>query len=227
MNFGPLNKPGGERRLNVAVTRARREIVVFTSLTARDIDLSRSNATGVRDLRAFLEHVERSGARLDAPTGTPTGAPGGELHAAHDGGSFGGQLGERRTPARRAASPLVASIAAALEARGHAVDLDVGCSGYRIDLAVRDPDTPGAYLVGIETDGPNYASAATARDRDALRRQVLEGLGWRLERVWSLDWWRDPEAELARLTVRRGDTVPHHDTVPHQKSHGEPPPEAR
>ena len=174
MNFGPLNKPGGERRLNVAVTRARREIVVFTSLRASEIDLSRSNASGVRDLRAFLEHVERSGVAV----------------------------ADQNRQRGRAASALVASIAAKLEARGHAVDLDVGCSGYRVDLAVRDPNKPGAYLVGIETDGPNYASAATARDRDALRRQVLEGLGWKLERVWAVDWWRDSEAELARLVAR-------------------------
>jgi very-short-patch-repair endonuclease len=78
----------------------------------------------------------------------------------------------------------------------------VGCAGYRIDLAVVDPDDPGRYVLGLETDGPAYARAATARDRDRLRGQVLTNLGWQLHRIWSLDWFHDADKELGRATTR-------------------------
>lgn len=170
MNFGPLNKDGGERRLNVAITRARQEVVVFTSLRSEDIDLARTSARGVRDLRAFLRFGETVGANAQEP------------------------------PSSRSTSDgLVASVAEALRARGHQVDVEVGRGGVRVDLAVRDPERPGTYLLGVETDGAGYRSAATARDRDRLRGEVLGGLGWRIERLWAVDWWRDEAAEVARL----------------------------
>ena len=173
MNFGPLNKSGGERRLNVAVTRARREVVVFASLRSDQIDLGRTNARGMRDFQAFLRFAEGSGKSQ-------------------------GHAGRKE----HASSGIVHAIAEALEEIGHETELQVGCSDYRLDLAILDPERPGEYLLGIETDGPNYSSAATARDRDHLRGQVLEGLGWNLHRVWAMDWWRNPARETERILER-------------------------
>jgi very-short-patch-repair endonuclease len=172
MNFGPLNAAGGERRLNVAVTRAREEVVVFTGLRPEDIDPDRVSAAGVRDLRAFLDYAGRGVVALD-----------GEISVTGHGFD----------------SPLEKEIHDALVAKGHLVEPQVGCSGYRIDLGVRDPSQPGAYLLGVECDGASYHSARTARDRDRLRASVLESLGWRLHRVWSTDWWQDRERTLGVL----------------------------
>src|SRR5690606_13107025 len=96
-------------------------------------------------------------------------------------------------------SPFEQQVLEALRARGHSVVPQVGCSGYRIDLGVVDPRAPGSFLLGIECDGAFYHSAKTARDRDRLRAAVLRRLGWTLCRVWSSDWWRSPDKELARL----------------------------
>ena len=172
MNFGPLNKPGGERRLNVAVTRARRRLLVIASVRADQLDLNRTRAVGVRDFRTFLDYAAR-GPRAIAEAAEHAG------RAAFDSGF------ERQ-------------VYRALVARGHMVHTQVGCAGYRIDLAIVDPDAPGRYRLGIECDGATYHSAATARDRDRLRQEVLEGLGWRIHRIWSTDWWHDPAACLAR-----------------------------
>jgi very-short-patch-repair endonuclease len=173
MNFGPLNQEGGERRLNVAVTRARRRLIVFSSIRGEDLDPRRTRATGVLHFKAFLDYAEHGPSALVAAA--EPGPPG-----AFD-------------------SDFERAVAAALAARGHRVDTQVGCAGYRIDLAVRDPDHPGRYLLGIECDGATYHSGPTARDRDRLRQAVLEGLGWRIARVWSTDWWLDSTGCLDRL----------------------------
>ncbi|MBB3713507.1 very-short-patch-repair endonuclease [Limimaricola variabilis] len=175
MNFGALNAEGGERRLNVAITRARRELHVFASLGAGDIDLGRSRARGVADLKAFLDYAERGAVALPA----------------RDEGSLG--------PAE---NPFEEAVARSLEARGWEVRTQIGVSGFRIDLAVVHPDRGGAYLAGIECDGASYHSAATARDRDRIRQSVLEGLGWRIERVWSTDWFRAPAHVADRIDGR-------------------------
>lgn len=171
-NYGPLNTQGGERRLNVAVTRARRELVVFASVTPEQV-ANRTQATGARHLRYFLDYAMRGEAAL-------IGA------IEHD-------------PSREVDSPFEASVRDALRSRGHEVHCQVGCSGYRIDLAVVDPECPGRYLIGVECDGASYHSAATARDRDRLRASVLRSLGWSLSRIWSTDYWHDPERELDRI----------------------------
>ena len=168
MNFGPLNRDGGERRLNVAVTRAREQLVVFSSLDPDRIDPDVA-ALGVRHLGELLRYVR-------------------------DGERAGGARGDRP-----AATPLSRAIGDALAARGWIVHHQVGCAGYRVDVAIVDPDDAGRYVLGLETDGPSYARAHTARDRDRLRAHVLGNLGWRLHRVWSLDWWHDPEKEAGRL----------------------------
>ena len=173
-HFGPLNGRGGERRLNVALTRARRRMIVVTSLERERIGTPQS-PRGVRDLKAFLKY---------AATGT--------LGAMDDGRSDGDSLGGYE-------SPLEEQIAAALEARGWLLVPQVGVSGYRIDIGVVDPSEPGRYLAGIEADGAQYHGSKTARDRDRLRQRVLEGKGWTLLRVWSPDWWREHEAVTERL----------------------------
>ena len=171
-HYGPLNREGGERRLNVAVTRARERMVVVTSLEPESVGTAQS-PRGVRDLAAFLRW-------------------------ARDGRTGGGE----ETPGRSEGgyeSPLEEQIAQSLEARGWELVPQVGYAGYRIDMGVVDPADPSRYLAGIEADGAMYHSARTARDRDRLRQRQLEAKGWTLLRVWSPDWWRDPDAVAERL----------------------------
>lgn len=174
MNFGPLNGEGGHRRLNVAISRAREGVVIYSTLMPEQIDLSRVRAAGVRDLKHYLEFAIR-GARALAEQSVPTGMD--------------------------PESPFEVAVIKVLREMGWTVHPQVGCSGYRIDLAVVDPRAPGRYLVGIECDGRAYHSGATARDRDRLRQLVLEGLGWRIHRIWSTDWWMNPEAEVQKLSA--------------------------
>ena len=195
MNFGPINRDGGERRLNVAITRARQEIIVFSTLRSEQIDLSRTRARGVADLKNFLDYADRGAAALI----------------------------ERRTtdPDADCESPFEEQVCDALRQKGHVVHPQVGCSGYRIDLGIIDPGKPGRYLLGIECDGANYHRSKTARDRDKLRENILRGLGWNLHRVWSTDWWENPVAELARIEaaiVAAGQAVPMPEIVAESQS---------
>nr|WP_304188973.1 DUF3320 domain-containing protein [Rhodothermus marinus]MBO2492354.1 DUF3320 domain-containing protein [Rhodothermus marinus] len=169
LNFGPLNRDGGERRLNVLITRARRRCEVFTNLRADDIDLSRTNARGVVCLKRFLQFAEKGELEMPEPTnGT-------------------------------ADSPFEVEVAEAIRGLGYEVHHQVGSAGYFIDLAVVDPERPGRYLLGIECDGATYHSARSARDRDRIRQAVLEGLGWRIHRIWSTDWFRNPDRQLQKV----------------------------
>ena len=172
MSFGPLNRGGGWRRLNVAITRARREMVVFASFPPGLIDLNRTSSEAVHDLKHFLEFAERGPKAL------------GEAVA----GSVGGFE-----------SPFEEAVARGLRERGWTPVPQIGVSRFRIDLGIVNPDSPGEFLVGVECDGASYHSAATARDRDKVREGVLAGLGWRLVRVWSTDWWVDKAGALDRL----------------------------
>lgn len=167
LTFGALNRDGGERRLNVAVTRARQELVVFSSFKADELNAERSKARGVADLKAFLEYAEK----------------GPEAIAARTEGSVGGFD-----------SPFEEAVAEALECKGWQVVPQVGVSGFRVDLAIRHPDKPGAFLAGVECDGATYHRSAVARDRDKTRQMVLENLGWNILRVWSPDWWYDADS---------------------------------
>ena len=169
MNFGPLNRDGGERRLNVLITRARRRCIVYCNFVGADLDLRRSRARGVQALKTFLEYAQNG--LIDLPEAS----------------------------GREADSPFEEAVADRLRKWGHDVAHQVGSAGFFIDLAVVDPAQPGRYLLGIECDGASYHSARSARDRDRLRQQVLEGLGWKIHRIWSTDWFRDPERELARV----------------------------
>ena len=172
MNFGPLNRQGGERRLNVAITRAKEQVVVFSSIRAQQIELNRTNATGAAHLKYFLDYAEKG------------------FHI------------QSKTSAKKNADGLIDSIAEFLSSRGLTWERNVGCSGYRIDLAVRHPDRPDEFLLGIECDGPVYAAQRTARDRDNLRDSVLHSLGWHTCRAWSVDWVFDRKrAEEHLLTL--------------------------
>lgn len=173
MNFGPLNRDGGERRLNVAITRAKHEVLVFSGLRGDQIDLTRTRSRGVRDLKYFLEYAERGPKALAAATTASADA--------------------------NADSEFERLVAKRIRDAGYEVHFQVGCSGYRIDLGIVDPEAPGRYLLGVECDGATYHRAATARDRDKLRQLVLEGLGWKLHRIWSTDWWHDAPNEIAKL----------------------------
>src|SRR5581483_490511 len=172
MNFGPINQECGQRRLNVAITRARTGVTIFSSIHPDDIDLSKTRSAGVTDLKNYLEFAIR-GPRAIVEQTLPTGL--------------------------EPESPLEIEIIGALRSKGWIVHPQVGCSGYRIDMAVVHPHEQGKYLLGIECDGATYHSLPTARDRDRLRQYVLEGLGWTLHRVWSTDWWYDPEREIEKL----------------------------
>jgi very-short-patch-repair endonuclease len=172
MNFGPLNRDGGWRRLNVAVTRARQEMILFTSFNSSMIDLNRTSARAVRDLKHFIEFAEKGPRALAEAVQ----------------GSVGGHE-----------SPFEEAVAQALRRWGWTVVPQIGVSRFRIDLGIVHPDRPGDYLVGVECDGAAYHSAATARDRDKVRAAILEGLGWKLIRIWSTDWWVDKAGAAERL----------------------------
>ncbi|MCL2160895.1 MAG: DUF4011 domain-containing protein [Betaproteobacteria bacterium] len=178
MNFGALNKAGGERRLNVAVTRARHELKVFCSLYPDQILLAQTKAQGVRDLRLFLEYAQQGASAAVAP---------------ESGGAY--------------ESPFEQVVAEALQKRGWQVRPQVGVSAFRIDLGIVDPDSPGVYLAGVECDGYNYRRAVTARDRDSLREKVLRDLGWEVLRAWSSQWCRDTEAIADKLHAQLSDIL--------------------
>ncbi len=172
MNFGPLNRDGGHRRLNVAITRAKTQVHIFSTLHPDQLDLSRTKARGIADLKHYLQFAIQGESALIAQT-APTGL-------APD-------------------SPFEVEVMNYLQDQGWQVHCQVGCSSYRIDLAVIDPRAEGRYLLAVECDGASYHSAATARDRDKLRQMVLERLGWTVHRIWSTEWWNNRAREQARL----------------------------
>ena len=184
MNFGPLNRDGGWRRLNVAITRARQEMTVFATLRPEQIDLNRTAAEGVAALKGFLEYAER-GTIPQSDTN----------HAA---------ILESATIAN--------TIRRFLKEQGFETTAQVGHSAYRIDIGVIDPKDPDRYRLGILLDSSSYGTAKTVRDREVGQIGVLEGLGWKLYRIWTMDWWDNPEAELQKLltilTAEPDDTDP-------------------
>lgn len=172
MRFGPVGQDGGERRLNVLISRAKRRCEVFASMTDEDIDQDfASSRKGVLALKIFM-HFARTG-RMTLAEAT----------------------------ARDHDSMFEAQVAEALHARGYQVHRQVGIAGFFIDLAIADPDRADRYLIGIECDGAAYHSARSARDRDRLRQAILEDHGWIIHRVWSTDWFRRPQTELERVVA--------------------------
>lgn len=173
LNFGPLNRDGGSRRLNVAVTRARRLLYLVSSMQPEDIDLVRATSAGARLLRSYLA-TARDGVRALYPETAEV-----EESQSH--------------------SAFVESVYEELSKRGLQLSRSVGVSQYRVELAVKDPRDDSRFILGLESDGDMYRSGMTARDRDRLREQVLEGLGWRMHRIWSRDWVEDREGEIDKI----------------------------
>lgn len=199
MNFGPLNRDGGWRRLNVAVSRARYEMVVFATLRADQIDLNRTQAEGVAALRAFLEYAEGRPLALDENAV--------QTHQqSHEG--------------------IAVAICKALEEKGYETDLSVGRSEYRIDIGVVDPEKPDRYILGIMLDGSGYGAAKTTRDREIAQIGVLNGLGWNIMRVWCMDWWDNRDKELKRIfaklkEVQSGIKKPDKEEAPVKQAEGQ------
>jgi very-short-patch-repair endonuclease len=156
----------------VAITRAKSKITLVSSILADDIDLTHSKSEGLRLLRDYLEYAASGGERLE---------------------------GNYYTDKLKFDSPFEEDVYHALVERGYTIRSQVGCSGYRIDLAVVNKNRPGEFLLGIECDGASYHSSPTARDRDRLRQQVLERLGWKIHRIWSTDWFRNKPAQVKLL----------------------------
>ena len=167
--FGPINTSQGHRRLNVLFTRAKKKIVTFSSMDAADILDSEDKSKGVKMLRNWLEYSQT------------------------------GQLGERVGNVGGYESPFEEHVAVVVEALGYEVVPQVGTAGYRVDLGIRHADWPHGYIAGIECDGASYHSSRSARDRDRLREEILNGLGWTLHRIWSTDWFSNPYAERDRV----------------------------
>ncbi|MFB5743624.1 DUF3320 domain-containing protein [Cedecea sp. S5-13] len=168
MRFGPLGAEGGERRLNVLISRAKRRCEVYASITDEDIDLERAKGKGVFAFKLFLQYART------------------------------GRISLAQRSEKEMDSVFEEQVAEALQKAGYQVHPQVGIAGFFIDLAIADTDMPGRYLMGIECDGRAYHSSRSARERDRLRQAVLEDHGWIIHRIWSTDWFQRPEEQLAR-----------------------------
>lgn len=169
MRFGPINQQGGHRRLNVLFTRAKRAIELVTSIESHQIHPTSTSSQGVHAFRNYLKFVEAQ----SLETGRPSG--------------------------REPDSPFEVVVAESIQRHGYEVDCQVGVANYFIDLAIRHPEKPDTYLLGVECDGATYHSARAARDRDKYRQAVLEDLGWQIYRIWSTDWFENADAETRKL----------------------------
>ena len=172
MNFGPLNRIGGERRLNVAVSRARYEMIIYSTLRSDMIDLNRTSSIGVAGLKRFLEYAEK-GTRNTISSVT--------------------------AQSTEAAASIENIIADKLRSLGYTVHTDIGCSGYKIDIGIVDSEHPSNYQLGIICDGKNYKRTKTARDREIVQNNVLKALGWDIYRIWTMDWWEKPDEVIAAI----------------------------
>jgi len=170
-NFGPISRPDGWRRLNVLFTRSKRRIELFTSMAPEDIIVDERTPLGTKSLRNYLDYAQR-----------------GVLVTTDE--------GEREPD-----SDFEVSVANVVTSMGYEVKPQLGVAGFFIDMAVRNPDRPGEFLAGIECDGASYHSGFSVRDRDRIRQEILESLGWRgrIHRIWSTDWFYNPRKEADRL----------------------------
>ena len=171
LNFGPLGQEKGERRLNVAITRAKWKTVLVTSIRSGDIDPARTTSTGTLRLKDYLDYAERG------PSSLPAAA----------------------AAANSALTPFEQVVIDAATANGMQCVPRVGVGGYQVDIAVKHPEDPERFVLAIECDGPTFYSAPAARDRELGRHGVLKRMGWNVHRVFAPAWYRNPEAELGRL----------------------------
>jgi superfamily I DNA and/or RNA helicase/very-short-patch-repair endonuclease len=174
LNFGPLGQEKGERRLNVAVTRARWKTVVVSSIRSGDIDPARTSSTGTLRLRDYLDYAERGPVALPATPGTAATDP----------------------------RPFEHAVRSALETHGLDCVPQVGVGGYRVDIAVRHPQEAERFVLAVQCDGPTYFNAPACRDRDLGHTAVLKRMGWQVHRVHAPAWFRDPQAEIERILDR-------------------------
>ncbi|MEW9607162.1 DUF3320 domain-containing protein [Bacteroides sp. L008] len=172
MNFGPLNRAGGERRLNVAVSRARYEMIIYSTLRSDMIDLNRTSSIGVAGLKRFLEYAEK-GTRNTINSVT-----------------------RQQSEATVSIETIIAD---RLRSLGYTVHTDIGCSGYKIDIGIVDTENTSNYQLGIICDGKNYKRTKTARDREIVQNNVLKALGWDIYRIWTMDWWEKPDEVMATI----------------------------
>lgn len=172
MNFGPLNRDGGEKRLNVAVSRARKEMIVFSSLMPEQINTSRTRAEGVFALKNFL--IFASNNRLTLTN-------------------------EQTKSVNKEKMAVIKSITEALSRNGYNCDVLVGHSDFKIDICVIDPTDNEKYLLGILLDGDIYAQSKFTRDREISQIDILNGLGWNTIRIWSMDWWNNKNKQILRI----------------------------
>lgn len=170
LNFGPLNKDGGWKRLNVAVSRARTEMMVFTTMTEDMIDLKRTKSKGVEALKDFLKFAQK-----------------------------GRLLGEYVETRVQKDQGIMEHICQAITDDGYQYQKAVGHSKFKVDIAVVNPYNPDEYLLGIMLDGESYLQSANTRDREVAQISVLNGLGWELHRIWTMDWWDNRDKELSKL----------------------------
>lgn len=170
LNFGPLNQQGGERRLNVAVTRAKCEMVVFSSLLPEHIPADATLSKGVMALRSFIAY------------------------------SIDGKLPKSDRQSSYNRDELVEQIASRLRKEGYVVDVNVGRSDFRVDIAIASHTDPGRYCLGLIIDGLNYVALPTIRDREITIPTVLGNLGWRIHRIWALDWLDNPDAVISNIS---------------------------
>lgn len=168
-SFGPVNRKGGHRRLNVLITRARIAMTVFANFTADELKTTESSPFGVKAMKNFLHYAEK------------------------------GQIPQIKETGKETDSPFEDEVISAIRHLGYEAEPQIGSAGFFIDMGVRDPEKPGRYLLAVECDGATYHSSANARDRDRLRQAVLEGMGWRFHRIWSTDWFRNAHKETERL----------------------------
>ena len=167
--FPLINTEYGHRRLNVLFTRARCKVVLVSSLKPQLIKLYENSKRGKQALRDYIEYAATG--RLH--TGTMTGD--------------------------EADSDFEVAVGRVLEQAGYKVTPQVGVRGFKIDLGVEHPDYPYGFIAGIECDGATFHSSPQARDRDAVRQDILEGLGWKIYRVWSTDWFNNLAREKKKL----------------------------
>jgi very-short-patch-repair endonuclease len=170
--FGPINSEAGGRRMNVLLTRSKKRMHIFSSMQASDIRLTEKSSTGVIALKNFLDYA-----------------------------ATGNLPKQYKLTDREPDSDFEISVMQQLQQAGFEVVPQLGVNGFFIDLAVRDPNQPDKFILGIECDGASYHSAKSARDRDILRQGILEDLGWRIERIWSTDWFYNPKAQIKRIVT--------------------------
>lgn len=182
MNFGPLNRDGGWRRLNVAISRARKAMIVYSVLRPEQIDLSRTRSEGVAGLKGFLEFAERGKLAVTAHSTTKSTSD----------------------------STVTECIAKAIKELGYGVKCNIGSSEFKVDIGIIDPDNEKEYLLGILLDGENTLHSSTAQDRFILQPSVLNGLGWNILRVWTLDWFDDKDRVLGNIKAAI-DSAPKHE----------------